>query len=251
MKRPASLKLKNPGFYFLLLSSIFFSACPKDQDVNFKPALNVFCVINPRGLVFRKDFVIDRTYAIDEEAVYDLENALVVVRDRERSETLLYIGGNQFQHPYNLGFDTCQTLRLMVAVEGLDTLWGETTVPGGFQILSPAPGDTFGPEDTLIFTKSHNALMYAINWNYVYGSYNFYFPDYLPDSMYKIPIGWLIGDYPPAEGFCHFEIAAYDSNYAEYKMHWETNTYPRYGVTGGLGVFGSALTKIVSFYYRP
>lgn len=236
----------------VIILAFLCTACPKDRQVNFKPELNVFCVINPHGEWFFGHVVIDRTYAIDEEARYDLEHALVVISDSARSETLSYAFGNEFNLPWQITCEPTQRLRLMVAAEGLDTLWAETTVPGDFQIISPIPQDTFGPEDILIFEKSDGAKMYAICWDYETASSVFYFPDYLPDSVVELPVSWLMGNnYPPAEGPCQFEIAAYDSNYAEYKMHWETNTYPRYGVTGGLGVFGSAYTKIVSFYYRP
>ncbi len=236
----------------LMTIVLWFAACPKDRQADFKPELNVFCVANPYGDLFEEFFVIDRTYAIDEEAVYDLEDALVVVSDSARSDTLHYIGGDLFGWLHNIQGFPRKSLRLMVVAEGLDTLRGETTVPGIFQVISPVPGDTFGPGDTLVLTKSQGALMYAICWDYFPSSLCFYFPDYVPDSIVEIPIEWLNhGDYPPQEGPCSFEIAAYDSNYAEYKMHWETNTYPRYGVSGGLGVFGSAYTKTVFFYYRP
>jgi len=235
-----------------MISAMLSTACPRDRKVDFEPELNVFCTVNPYGAKFWGHIIIDRTYAIDEEVVYDLEDALVVISDSVRSETLIYVYDNQFCLPQQITCGPTQTLWLMVAAEGLDTLWGETVVPSDFRVLSPAPGDTFGPEDTLVFTKSPGAEMYGICWDYTPGSTAFYFPDYLPDSVAEFPISWLISDdYPPQEGYCHFEIAAYDSNYAEYKMHWETNTYPRYGVTGGLGVFGSAYTKIVAFYYRP
>ncbi len=252
MSRRPWFKPHRTGTIAVVLYALWLAACPKDRQVNFKSELNVFCVLNPRGAEFWGRMVIERTYAIDEEAVYDLEDALVVVSDSVHSETLSYAFDNQFHLPQSIGYDTTQkNLRLMVAAEGLDTLWGATTIPGDFQVLSPAPQDTFGPEDTLVLTKSRGALMYAFCWGNGYGSGAlFYFPDYLTDSIIEIPMAWMVeAEDPPGE--YSFEVAAYDSNYAEYKMHWETNTYPRYGVTGGLGVFGSAYTKRVFFYYRP
>jgi hypothetical protein len=231
---------------------IVMIACVRAPDTEFVPQFNIFCLINEYSRYTPGFIVIDRTYSLNERSDYDLQDALVVIRDSVRSETLEYGYGRQFYRPHHINMDTMQTLKIMVATTGLDTLYGETTVPGNFNIRAPYYSDTVGPGDTLIFTKSRGAMMYGI---YLDGPdpYNFYtlFPDFFPDSVIKLPLSLITQDTTVTTGLCFLEISAFDNNYYNYKFHWESGTYPQYGVKGGFGAFGSAYTKSVVFYYRP
>jgi hypothetical protein len=225
---------------------LLFVACPNQPSENFQPELNVFGVLRSdySGLKIQK-INIDRTYAMDDTVEYDLQNALAVIFDDSLCDTLLqyfdYIWWG-FEHPVLPG----QTYRIMVCADGLDTLQGETTVPGAFTFIFPQPGDTVFPDDTILIKKSSGGKVYEIHLfqDDTLSSMFMSFPDFLPDSLFRFPVSELY----LGEGDWRLEIAAYDSNFFNYQ--YSSEEYPQCGVQGGLGAFCSAYVNSVEFYFQ-
>jgi hypothetical protein len=133
---------------------------------------------------------------------------------------------------------------LEVSKQGLDTLFGETTVPGDFQFFNQ-PYDTITLEDTIIFSRSDGAIVYYCLFEH-FGRRDALWlkPDTL-DSLVKIRVGDHIGDLP--EGLCDITITAFDPNY--YKYHFEPDdSLWQAGVRGGLGLCGSAWFEEIILY---
>jgi hypothetical protein len=223
-----------------------FVACPNRGREDFKPELNIFAVLrNDRS---EQKFNIDRTYAMDDTVEYDLQNVYAVVYDDSLCDTLRqyfdYIWWG-FDHPVQ----PAHTYRIMVCAEGLDTLWGETTIPGAFNVIFPQPGDTVLPGDTILIRKSEGGKVYEFQFYqgdtipYLAGS----FPDFLPDSFFRFPAS----DLGLLEGYQAMSICAYDSNYFNYQYNFGGGEYPRCGVSGGLGAFCGAYENSVNFYFQP
>jgi hypothetical protein len=223
---------------------MLFIACPKSRDADIKIQLNVFGVI--RSDFNHQQVVIDRTYAMDDTTWWDLENSFVTMTGDTFCDTLHTLGYEKeftgFYHPVETG----QTYKIMVAAEGLDTLWGETTVPGAYTVIFPQPGDTIDNSDTILIRKSPGGKIYEFGLyqnDTMLCSY-MSFPDFLTDSLFRFPVSELyLGD-----GDWRLEIAAYDSNFFNYQ--YSSNEYPQCGVRGGLGAFCSAYVNSIEFYFQ-
>jgi len=228
-----------------IMTVMLFAACPNQGTDNFQAELNVFGVM--RNDYAEQQINIDRTYAMDDTSVYDLQDVYAIVYDDSVCDTLwqrsFYIW-HGFDRPVQPG----RTYRIMVCAEGLDTLWGETTVPGAFNVIFPQPGDTVSGYDTILIRKSEGGKVYEFRLfqNDTLPSMVMSFPDFLPDSMFRFPVSELY----LADGNWRLDIAAYDSNYFNYQYQFSED-YPQCGVRGGLGAFCGAYVNSVTFYYQP
>jgi hypothetical protein len=242
----SSHRVRSLGLIFMVM---LFIACPKSHDADFQSQLNVFGVM--RSDMGEQQLIIDRTYAMEDTTGYDLQNVLATMSGDTLCDTLqlmavngmgLFVG---FHHPG----EPQQTYKIMVCADGLDTLWGETTVPGVFTILFPQPGDTVFYDDTVLIKKSPGGKVYefGLYQNDTIPSMVMSFPDFFTDSMFRFPVSELY----LGEGAWRMQIAAYDSNFFNYQYQYGSNEYPQCGVNGGLGAFCSAYVNSVSFYYQP
>lgn len=232
----------------LLFIVMFFIACPKTPDANFQSQLNVFGVI--RSDLNEQQVVINRTYPMDDTTYYDLQNVVAIVSSDTFCDTLhlssafvgVFIG---FYH----SVEPLRTYKIMVAADGLDTLWGETTVPGVFTFIFPQPGDTVFSDDTIIIKKSRGGKVYEFRLyqSDTIPSSVMSFPDFLPDTLFRFPATEMY----LGEGYWRLRIAAYDSNFFKYQYQIGSNEFPQFGVRGGLGAFCSAYVDSVDFYFQP
>lgn len=225
---------------------MLFIACPNTPDHDFQPQLNVFGVM--RNDYIEQKINIDRTYAMQDTTGYDLQNTFAIISGDSLCDTL-----SQSWKFIWIGFDhsvlPLHTYRIMACADGLDTLWGETTVPGAFTFLFPQLGDTVYGDDTILIRKSEGGKVYEFRLfqNDTFPSMVISFPDFLPDTMFRLPASELYF----GEGYNRMQIAAYDSNFFNYQYQFRENEYPQCGVNGGLGAFCSAYVNSVSFYYQP
>ena len=220
-------------------------ACPNTPAEDFQSRFNVFGVM--RNDFYVQDFSIDRTYAMDDTTGYDLQDAFAVIFDDSLCDTLYQYDPSTVLWHSDLSAQPGHTYRIMVCAEGLDTLWGETTVPGAYRVIFPQPGDTVYNDDTILIRKSDGAKVYEVQFlqnEHIYLAINF--PDFLPDSMFRFPVSELT----LLTGDQRLAIGAYDSNYFNYQYQFSED-YPQCGVRGGLGAFCSAYVNSVNFYYQP
>jgi len=236
---------------FLILGSVavFFSACPKTSGEDFQSQLNVFGVI--RSDAVQQIVRIDRNYAMDDTTNYDLQNAFATIRGDTFCDTLNYVNWRNFVSDLFLPVEPQHTYNIMVAADGLDTLRGETTVPGAFTIIFPQSGDTVFNDDTILIRKSKGGKVYEfrLDQNDTIPPQVVSFPDFLPDTVFCFLVSDL--DSNMGEGNWLLQIAAYDSNFFNYQYQFRDNEYPQCGVSGGLGAFCSAYVNSVTFYYQP
>jgi hypothetical protein len=224
---------------------MLFLACPSTPAEDFQPQLNVFGVM--RNDYGEQKINIDRTYAMEDTTGFILQNAFAIIFDDSICDTLYQVWAFiwwGFDHPVL----PLHTYKIMVSADGLDTLRGETTVPGAFTVVFPQPGDTVFSDDTILIRKSEGGKVYEFRLfqNDTLPSMVMSFPDFLPDSMFRFPVSELyLGD-----GNWRLDIAAYDSNYFNYQYQFSED-YPQCGVRGGLGAFCSAYVNSVNFYYQP
>ncbi len=244
--------------YALLIITLTFillqSGCNDRSAENFENIVNVCGVVRNEASYI--ELAVDHTYNMDEPEGSYLDSAIVMLFNSDFSDTFL---GQWFFYDYRvygIQVSAGETYNLMVAAEGYDTLYGQTTVPGDYQILSPLPGDTITVDDTIVYTIGHGTKDYQI-WCYYYtGEWNeglvYGFPNFSKDSIMKIPLAVLSEFIEPLDTniVCTFEIAGYDSNYYNYHYFYDSDDPPQCGVKGGIGLFGSAWVRSVDVYLK-
>jgi hypothetical protein len=240
------IKRLYPAFVFILLCLIVMTiTCGGLDESIYDPEFNVYGILY-NGYSFQQ-IIVERTYRLDEPSEPSLDDALVILSADEMSDTFAFLAGNPSTYiAWDLSIQPATTYELMVIKEGLDTLYGITTVPSDFIIQNPEY-DTLTLSDTVVFTRSHGAAVYMCTCGYDYTGYRvrfLYYPDPV-DTIETLVLGNYFYDIP--SGFYPFTIDACDSNY--FKYTWErTDSVYAAGVTGGLGLFGSSWTVSKQFY---
>jgi len=217
-------------------------ACDAVTVNEYETQFNVYTVLSNRQSY--NAVKVDRTYGIDELSELSVEDAFATLSVDSIVDTLL-LYENWFYTTMPLM--PSRTYRLEVSKEDFDTLIGSTTVPGEFEFINQ-PNDTITLEDTVIFMRSNGAIIYYC----LFRSYELFWrkdefwlkPDTL-DSLVKIRVGDYIGNLP--EGLCDITIAAFDRNYYKYTFEPD-DSLMQAGVTGGLGLCGSAWYETILVY---
>lgn len=236
--------MKAFGYLLLLIAPVLVCiACDIASISDHETQFNVYTVLKNRSY---NEVYVDRTYDIDEPSEPYVENALVTLSTNTTVDTMffdtLFFFGRYIN--WNMTIQPGTIYYLEVSKQGLDTLFGVTTVPGEFEFINQ-PNDTITLEDTVIFSRSDGAIVYYCLFER-FGRRDVLWlkPDTL-DSLVKIRVGDHIGR--PPEGFCDITVTAFDRNY--YKYTFEPNDSLMYaGVTGGLGLCGSAWRERITLY---
>ena len=227
--------------YSILLPVLVFIACDGVIVNEYETQLNVYLHLNNyQGT----EAFVDRAYKIDEPAEPYLDDALVTISSGNRIDTLVFDELLLKYTNYYMNIFAGSTYYLTISKQGFDTLYGETTVPGRFYFLNQ-PQDTITLEDTIIFHRSEGAILYycvferphQTNWLWLK-------PDTL-ERFIKIRVGDHIGS--PPEGICELRVTAFDRNYYEYYFE-PVDSLMQAGVTGGLGLCGSAWQESIILY---
>lgn len=238
-------KIKIHEYLVLFIALVMvYIACDVASINEHEPQFNVYTVLinqSPYTEVF-----VDRTYDIDELSEPYVDDAFVTLSTNTTVDTMLLdtLFGSGKYTKWNMTIQPGTTYYLEVSKQGFDTLFGMTTVPEEFQFIN-MPGDTITLEDTVIFSRSDGAIVYYILFDR-FGRRDALWlkPDTL-DSLIKIRVGDHIGDLP--EGLCDITITAFNPNY--YKYHFEPDdSLMQAGVTGGLGLCGSAWYETILVY---
>ena len=232
---------------YLIILILLFIDCDAVRVNEYETQFNVYLVMY-NYLPYTEVFV-DRTYDIDELSEPYVDDAFVTLSTNTTVDTMLFdtlfFCGRYIKWDMTIQPGTIYYLE--VSKQSFDTLFGETKVPDAFQFLNQ-PNDTITLEDTVIFSRSDGAIVYYCLFRSVefYGIKDEFWlkPDTL-DSLVKIRVGDHIGDLP--EGLCHITIIAFDRNF--YKYFFEPDDSLRQaGVTGGLGLCGSAWRESITLY---
>lgn len=221
---------------------LLFMACDAVTVNEYETQFNVYLVMY-NYLAYTEVFV-DRAYAIDEPSEPYVEDALVTLSTSNTVDTLFFDEINGRYVKWYMDLQPGATYYLEVSKQGLDTLFGTTTVPEEFEFINQQ-NDTITLEDTVIFSRSDGAIVYYCLFLSGGRQDEFWLkPDTL-DSLVKIRVGDYIGNLP--EGFCHIGITAFDRNYYNYIFEPD-DSLMQAGVTGGLGLCGSAWREGITLY---
>ncbi|MGB3479698.1 MAG: hypothetical protein WBB67_11110 [bacterium] len=227
---------------YLTILILLFIDCDAVTVNEYETQFNVYLVMY-NYLPYTEVFV-DRAYAIDEPSEPYVEDALVTLSTSNTVDTLFFDEMYGRYVKWYMDLQPGTTYYLQVSKQGLDTLFGETTVPGEFEFLNQ-PYDTITLEDTIIFHRSNGAIVYYCLFLSDGRQDKFWLkPDTL-DSLVKIRVGDYIGNLP--EGLCDILITAFDHNYYEYTFEPD-DSLMQAGVRGGLGLCGSAWREGITLY---
>lgn len=224
--------------YIIILTAIFI-ACDVASVNEIDTQFNVYTVLSNRESY--NGVIVDRTYGIDEMSELSVDDAFVKLTVDSIMDTLFFYEDWYYTYMTLL---PSKTYRLEVSKEDFDTLFGVTTVPGEFEFLNQ-PYDTITLEDTIIFSRSDGAVVYYCLFKR-FGRRDALWlkPDTL-DSLVKFRVGDHIGNLPA--GRCEIKVTAFDHNYYKYTFEPD-DSLRQAGVTGGLGLCGSAWQEGIILY---
>jgi len=232
----------------ITLAIIAHFAC-EHQESTYQPMLDIHGVLRNDYEIQR--VILSRTYSMDEPEYFDLEDAQIILSGCGLCDTMIYHGHS----PQGGVFETWPfipeprtTYQVIAYADGYDTLFGQTTTPGNFEIIQPSWSDTVDLNDTIVFSASEGAREYQIACVNASQQYFYWvvWPSAEPESLFKVPLS-IFSTYVD-EGDYEFMVFACDSNYFDYEYLFSSEKYPQCGITGGIGLFGSMWVKFVSVY---
>lgn len=227
-------------FSFIALV-LAYLACDVASIDEHSTQFNIYTVLINR---YYNEVFVDRTYDIEEPSEPYVDDALVTLSTSSTFDTLPFDTTYGRYIEWYVEIQPGTTYHLEVSKQGFDTLFGETTVPGNFEFFNQ-PYDTITLEDTIIFMRSNGAIVYYCLFMRFGRRDAFWLkPDTL-DSLVKIRVGDHIGR--PPEGLCEITVTAFDHNYYRYTFEPD-DSLRQAGVTGGLGLCGSAWRESITLY---
>jgi hypothetical protein len=222
--------------------------CPTTAEEAYEPELNIFAVVCYENTY--QEITVDRTYRPDEAPQPYVDDAIVVLEGDGLIDTCFFSShraayGTRRTFPIHTG----SKYRIQATRAGCATLVGETFVPGDFVVSNPRAYDTLDLSDTIVMTTGQGTALYSIAAELDISRRSvLWFRCNRPDSLVAVPISYLVTDTSWHD--VAVEITAFDPNF--YKYHYElADSVMRAGVTGGVGLFGSAYVKRIPVYLRP
>jgi hypothetical protein len=236
------------------------AACEVSPSERFAPRLVVHGLVLAKGAGVQIN--VNRNYAIDEpfDTVFSGVSGLVwrgsdtwplvhSVRD-------VYSTGELSPRPA-----PGDTFGIRVAKEGFDTAYGHTVVPDSFRILFPRDGDTVTMSDSMVWTRSRDCAGYYMSFRSIEQGDTFYYSLAIPNDTTANNFDSLVFTFPQMVFLYQFEtgkhtlrVYALDTSYFDWVS--ARGFGPGAGpdtasrLTGGLGVFGSAVAESVAVYVR-
>jgi hypothetical protein len=231
-------------------------ACERPPSEQFTPQLVLHGALLAGDTAVQVS--INRSYAIDEQFDTLFPGAAAVVRRGQDTWPLLTVERDLYS-AITLPISAGDTFSIRVAKDGFDTAYAHTVVPDTFLILYPRNGDTVTLNDSMTWTRSRNCAGYYMSIQSVRGQDTSYFDVAYPNdttlgnydsTRVKIPQMLFLYVFEP--GLHTLQLCALDTNY----YAWVGGSGFGGGgdsssVTGGLGVFGSAVMRAVQVYVKP
>lgn len=235
-----------------ILLIIIFVNC--ENNIDFEPQFNVACILsNDKPYPY---VIVDRTYSMDEPAKYDLQDVFGYISGPGIVDTLVHIREKLFRVKNPIFVQPESIYSLYLEAHGIKPLTGHTRVPGRFKIISPLPDDTITLSDSLVFTKSRFEAGYYLCCRTKEAEYysveRMHPPQFTNDTILKFPVEQFY-HYITQPGYYQFYVIACDTNYFNYRNHWEDNGQnapPKYGIENGIGFFGSTWVESVNVYVK-
>jgi len=153
------------------------------------------------------------------------------------------------------------TLGIRIAKEGFDTVYGRTVVPDSFSILFPRDGDSVMVSDSMVWTRSRNCAGYYMSVQDIEQKDTSYYSLAIPNDTTGNNFDSLVFRFPQMVFLYHAKLGlhelrvyALDTNY----FNWVSAGGVGFGgatsettqLSGGLGVFGSAVGESLEVYVK-
>jgi hypothetical protein len=247
---------------WLLGLGLLLVACELTPEQPFTPQLVVHCLL-PAG-ENRARARVNRSYKLEEEYQPVFTGAELRIAGPGQAVDFEYVAGDSYRTrtPVRIGLQ--DTWFLQVTKTGFDTVRAKTVVPAGFDILFPVAGETVSTRDSMVWTRSRASKGYYLSFRQIQAGDTFYIDALIPNDSFDITYDSLRvripsmvflmlvappPDSPPKP--CTLRVWALDSNYYDYVLG-----AVRMGggaanpIRGGLGVFGSAVERMVPVWVR-
>ncbi|MBM3332304.1 DUF4249 family protein [candidate division WOR-3 bacterium] len=238
----------------LVLALLF--GCDGGPDGQFVPELAVHAQLRVGATAATVQ--VNRTYGLDEQFDSTFVGADVWLLRAADSFRLPWADRDRYAFDWTgsapaIGPD--ETIRLRVTRAGFDTVNASTITPCDFTILYPEDGDTVTLADSIGWSRCPGAKGYYLSRRIEQRRQEFVFDlvianDSLGDDYDSLKVNipqlaFLYGDTAVSQ---RLSIYAVDSNY----FYWVDDGGGQYvnRVTGGVGVFGSAVRRDLQLYLR-
>ena len=249
--------------YCLLACTLASLSCDISPESQFTPVLDVHCLLK-QGPDCHPQVYLNRTYSLEEPAGENFPYFPGAAVQLWRGQTVwpFRVVGSHYECYYPVAVEPHDTFHLHVSHPDYDTVVGQTVIPDTFRILFPQNGDTVDASDSLVWTRSRNCEGYYFSFVRERAIDTFYFSllvpnESLPGQPYDttkdwLPMLWLESE---PEGPLTFRFLALDANYYDwidaggFQGGGQVSEH-QFGITGGVGVFGSAAICSVQVFVR-
>ncbi|MEO0049830.1 MAG: DUF4249 family protein [candidate division WOR-3 bacterium] len=253
-----------PGKLFLLIFLAFFlfSACELTPDQPFAPQLVVHSLLRSGSHPVHAR--VNRSYKLNEkyDSIFPLARLKIISQYGEWQ--FAYAGADSYVTPEPVPVAGGDTWFLVASHPEFDTVRGKTVVPQPYEILFPRSGDTVTVNDSMVWTRSRDAKGYFLSLRQIEDIDTLYLDAIIPNDSFDITYDSLLvripkmfflffvappPDSPPKP--CTLWVWALDTNYYTWVLG-ATGIGGRDSMrlTGGLGVFGSAVERSLPIFVR-
>lgn len=240
-----------------------FVACELTPEQPFTPQLVVHARLQSGNGVVR--VLVNRSYRLEESYNPEFTGAQVRIFSREGTMDFEYVAGDSYQTRGPVPVTEQDTWFLEVAKPGFDTVRGRTILPAGFEIVFPRAGDTVTVRDSMVWSRSRGSKGYYLSFRQIAAQDTFYIDALIPNDSFDVSYDSLFvripdmlflmlvappPDSPPA--LCTLRVWALDTNYYDWVAGAAGMNPLKPGrLSGGLGVFGSAVERLVPVWVLP
>ncbi len=246
-----------------ILLAALITGCELTPEQPFTPQLVVHARLQSDNDVVR--VLVNRSYRLEESYNPEFTGAMVRIFHREDTMDFEYVAGDSYQTRGPVRVAEQDTWFLEVAKSGFDTVRGRTIVPAGFEIVFPRAGDTVTVRDSMVWSRSRGSKGYYLSFRKIGEQDTFYIDALIPNDSFDVSYDSLFvrvpnmlflilvappPDSPPA--LCTLRVWALDTGYYDWVFgRARMNPFKPSRLSGGLGVFGSAVERLVPVWVLP
>jgi hypothetical protein len=251
------------NYRWLLFGLLYlFIGCELTPKQPFQPQLVVHCLLHTNENQVQAR--VNRSYKLEEDYQPIFPGVELQIAGPDGVVDFQYVAGDSYRTVQPVQINEQDTWFLQAVKLGFDTVQAKTVIAGGFEILSPLPGDTVSPRDSMVWTRSRGSKGYYLSFRRIDLQDTFYLDALIPNDSFdlsydslrvRIPnMLFLILVAPPPESapkLCTLRVWALDTNYYDWVRGAAGGGSVRLNhLNGGLGVFGSAVERTVPVWVR-
>jgi hypothetical protein len=236
-------------------------ACEVTPSEQFKPRLVVHGLVLAGSLQYLKVNV-NRSYAIDDSFDRYFPGANGIVWRGSDTWPLQYLESDVYGMPLlRIVPEPRDTFGIRLAKDGFDTVYGQTVVPDSFRILFPRNDDTVTMADSMVWNRSRSCAGYYMSFRnddprdtftYDLAFRNDTSGDNFDSAVFRFR--QMVFLYLFAPGKHTLKVYALDTNYFDWVSAGGfgpgSGTGETTQLSGGLGVFGSAVGESLKVYVK-